>query len=518
MDTHHTKSAIEEWKAHWPIAIASCLGISFAAVPLQSVGVFTEPLQQQFGWSNTLISLGASVFSLTVIPFAPFAGAIQDWLGTRLVAIVGVVLCIVAISALSLTSGSHVQWVGQWVFLAFAELPLKATVWVAAVSAVFVLGRGMALAICLSGSALAQTFVPLVSYALIAHFGWRPAYLLLGCGWGGPVLILVLLLLHDSGRGQRKANTLEPVDRSTLPGLSIAEAVRCAALYRVSLALMIITATSLAVITHNIPILHELGLSRGHAAALAASAGIAGIVGKVVTGWLYDRAARNGSGTSWINAQAYAGALIGFLIFMTAPQPGLLLLAMVLFGYGGGSSLQAAMYLVAQFSGQRNFGKIFGVKTSILAIGMGSGPLLGGLIRDLSGSYHPLFLVGAIGNFIAVALVVRLGPFPDWAARAKVSAGAGQALPPRPDRNCRRGIECLVERTCTWDCLGGGGAPDDERVPIHLTLAYRRCGAEDRIRPPPASIWSCRSRSAQRLVTKLRRLSDPVPQNAQGPL
>ena len=49
-------------------------GISFAAVPLQSIAFFTEPLQREFGWSHTQVSLGATVFSLSVIPFAPFAG------------------------------------------------------------------------------------------------------------------------------------------------------------------------------------------------------------------------------------------------------------------------------------------------------------------------------------------------------------------------------------------------------------------------------------------------------------
>lgn len=418
-------SARDEWRAHWAIVVAACLGISFAAVPLQSIAFFTEPLQREFGWSHTQVSLGATVFSLSVIPFAPFAGAIQDWLGTRKVAIVGCVLCIIAISSLSLTSGAHAMWIGQWSFLAFAELPLKATVWVGAVSAVFVLGRGLAVGVALCGTALAQTLVPVIAYFLIEHFGWRTAWVVLGSGWGGLVLILVVLLFHD-GRSKGPARSAAQIaaDRETLPGLTLGEALRCAALYRVTLALMITAATSIAVLTNKVSILGELGVSRGEAAAMAATAGFAGIVGKLFTGWLYDHFKG-----SWINVQAFAAAALGFVIYATAPSDAMLVLAQILFGYSGGATLQSAMYLLAQYGGLRNFGKIFGTKTSLLALGMGGGPLLAGLIKDTTGTFYPLFLVGIAANVIAMVLVIRLGPFPDWKTRENKATQPGGTGP-----------------------------------------------------------------------------------------
>jgi MFS family permease len=388
-------------------------------VPLQSIAFFAEPLQREYGWSHTQVSLGASVFSFAVIPFAPFAGAIQDWLGTRKVAIVGCILCIVAISSLALTTGAHGMWIGQWTFLAFAELPLKATVWVGAVSAVFLMGRGLAVGAALCGTALAQTLVPLVTYYLIEHFGWRLAYAILGSSWGGVVLILVVLLFQERRvSGAAPALTRGPVDHDALPGLTLHEALRCVTLYRVALALMVTAATSVAVLTNKVAILGELGISRGDAAAMAATAGFAGVFGKLFTGWLYDHAKG-----SWINAQAFAAAAGGFLIYMAAPRPELLIVAQILFGYAGGATLQSAMYLMAQYGGLKNFGKIFGVKTSILAIGMGGGPLLAGMIKDMTGSFYPLFVVGVAGNVLAMLLVVGLGPFPDWTARKNAARG-----------------------------------------------------------------------------------------------
>jgi hypothetical protein len=69
------------------------------------------------------------------------------------------------------------------------------------------------------------------------------------------------------------------------------------------------------------------------------------------------------------------------------------------------------------------------MKTSILAIGMGGGPLMAGMIRDATGSFHPLFVVGVVGNILCVLLVIGLGPFPDWEGRARAPKTGGDQLP-----------------------------------------------------------------------------------------
>jgi predicted MFS family arabinose efflux permease len=312
---------------------------------------------------------------------------------------------------------------------------LKPTVWLAVVSFVFVKSRGMATAVTLCGTALAQTFVPLLSYFLIEHFGWRAAYAMLGCGWGGLAMILVLMFFHDPAdrRPATKVPTASKEPAETLPGLSIREAVRCLALYRVAASLAIYSAISIAVITHNVAIFGELGISRVGAAQIAATAGIAGVVGKLAAGWCYDRSA-----SSWIGFSAYALAALGFFVLLTRPShnPALLVLAMIFIGLSAGAALQVAMYLTGRYCGMRNFGKVFGVKTSLLAIGMGLGPVLGGFIRDHFGSYHPLFMLGVPAALFCGLLVSRLGPYPDWEARANAAGG-----PSPPQRGAPAGLK-----------------------------------------------------------------------------
>jgi MFS family permease len=98
---------------------------------------------------------------------------------------------------------------------------------------------------------------------------------------------------------------------------------------------------------------------------------------------------------------------------------------MILFGLSAGAILQAGMYLTAQYCGQKRFGTIFGAKSSLTALGIGSGPLLSGVIVDTFGSYELLFVIAAPLSLVAVLLVYKLGPFPDWSQQQHQTDGDG---------------------------------------------------------------------------------------------
>jgi len=61
-----------------------------------------------------------------------------------------------------------------------------------------------------------------------------------------------------------------------------------------------------------------------------------------------------------------------------------------------------------------NFGKIFGVMTSMIGIGGGLGSVAAGAVFDHFGSYEPLLIMGIISSFVCSALIFRLGRYPDW--------------------------------------------------------------------------------------------------------
>jgi MFS family permease len=415
--------AAAEWRANWPVVIAAMAGFSFYSVGSYTTGLFMEPLGKEFGWGRAQISAGLLVTSIMTIPMAPVVGAVIDRWGSRRLAIPGMALAIAAVAAFSLANGDATQWLLLWTFYGVASLMIKATVWTAATSNVFTAGRGLALGLVLCGSALTQTIAPVLAERLIDAFGWRQAYVWIALAWGGPVLLLILLFMFEPTDRAKKGRA--PVRDKAMAahaagGLGFREAFGNVPLVRIAISTLIFMFLTVGVLIHQVPILTEAGVSRSHAALLASLGGIAGIVGKLVTGWASDRADGGTVGAITLGSTALAFTLL----LEPIRSPLTIVIAMIIIGYGSGTKLQVTAYLTSRYGGLRNFGKIFGVMSSLIAVGGGLGPIVAGAIYDHFGSYSPLLLVGIPGTLLCGLLIFRLGPYPKWSDAALPQASA----------------------------------------------------------------------------------------------
>jgi MFS family permease len=415
--------AAAEWRANWPVVIAAMAGFSFYSVGSYTTGLFMEPLGKEFGWGRAQISAGLLVTSIMTIPMAPVVGAVIDRWGSRRLAIPGMALAIAAVAAFSLANGDATQWLLLWTFYGVASLMIKATVWTAATSNIFTAGRGLALGLVLCGSALTQTIAPVLAERLIDAFGWRQAYVWIALAWGGPVLLLILLFMFEPTDRAKKGRA--PVRDKAMAahaagGLGFREAFGNVPLVRIAISTLIFMFLTVGVLIHQVPILTEAGVSRSHAALLASLGGIAGIVGKLVTGWASDRADGGTVGAITLGSTALAFTLL----LEPIRSPLTIVIAMIIIGYGSGTKLQVTAYLTSRYGGLRNFGKIFGVMSSLIAVGGGLGPIVAGAIYDHFGSYSPLLLVGIPGTLLCGLLIFRLGPYPKWSDAAPPQASA----------------------------------------------------------------------------------------------
>jgi MFS family permease len=391
---------------------AAMAGLSLATVAVYSLGLFMEPLSREFGWNRAQMSLGLSIVALFAVPLSPFAGALIDRWGSRRIGIPGVILSGCAFAAFSLASGSIKQWYALWVCYAIVAIAIKTTVWTAAVSSVFQASRGLALAVVLCGAAVSQTITPLTAQWLIDGYGWRHAFLWMGLGWGGFVLLLLLPFFFDARDHERReaASAASPGTRPALTGLTLAEGIRSPALLRIAAALFIMTALGVAMTVHKVPILTATGLSRETAAQIAASAGIAGITGKLLVGWMMDRWQ-----SGWIGGLSLAlPALACLLLLDSIRTPTLIIVAMMIFGFSAGAYLQVCTYLTTRHGGLRHFGKIFGIMAGLMALATGIGPIAAGALYDHFGNYTALLLAGIPMGLLSGWLVGGLGPYPTW--------------------------------------------------------------------------------------------------------
>lgn len=404
----------DEWRSYWPLVLAGFLGIALPSVAMTSSGIFIEPLDQDFSWSRAEVSAGVTLAGIIVIPLSPLVGALIDQCGVRRIALPGLLATALAIAAFSLADGSFSQWMILWLFYGLAALFVQPTLWAAAISGTFDSGRSVALSLAFTGMSAVLIVIPPLTEWLISNFGWRSAYTSLAIIFGVPPLVMSYFYLFDAKDRQRIIETklTDPAAAtgSVLEGLSINEAIRCPALYRIAAASFITLVFGAAFLVHQFPILTESGVSRQNAALLASLAGAASLAGKLMTGWLMERY-EGGLIGSITNSAMAIGMLLLLEPFRT---PVTIVLAMLIIGYSNGAKLQISAFLTSVYGGMRNFGKIYGVMVSIMAGAGGLGPLLGGVIYDIAGGYTHLIVIAIPFNLIAGLLLFRLGTYPRW--------------------------------------------------------------------------------------------------------
>ena len=395
------------------MVMAAMMGLSFTAIASTTIGLFIAPLEDEFGWTRSQIVFGLTTYALIAVPFSPVVGAVVDKWGARRLAVPGLFLTASIFACFSLANGSTIQWIVLWTGYAVAALAIRNTVWTTAVSSIFSAGRGLALGFTLSGTAITGTIAPIIAQRLIDGWGWREAFLWLGIGWGAVAFVLLALFFFDARDEHRARNGRNPGSPSgpvELPGLSFAEALRNRAFIRIAVAATFFVLTVTGISIHLVPILAERGLSRETAAVMAGLTGGSALAGRLATGWALDRWSRG-----WINLANLASPALATSVLLFAPgQTVWVTFAVLILGYANGAFMQVCAYLTSRYCGVRNFGKIFGIIASIVALGLGLGPLIAGLIFDTMGTYAPL-LIGAVpATIVSGLLVSSLGPYPDW--------------------------------------------------------------------------------------------------------
>ena len=402
-----------EFRAGWKLVLAASFGFSFFSVMMAGTGLFMQPLGEEFGWSRTLLSSGPSIATVMTAILGPFFGVLIDRYGSRRLALPGIVATMAAISAFSLLNGETWQWIALWFVFGIVSVSIKSTIWTAAVVGTFDRSRGLALGLTLSGTAVAQSVVPPLGNLLITEFGWRLAFILLGVGWGAITLLLAWLFLHEARRAG--LNVAESTQAPPPPseGLSVGEALRDRALWQLAFSNFLIMALTMGLTIHLFPILTEAGVSREKAALLTALSGIAGIIGKLVTGYLLDRFRRNLVGGITLGAAAAAFALL----IDGIASPVLIVIALLINGYAAGTKTHITGYLTAGYAGMRNFGAIYGFMSALMSLASGVGPLLAGATYDRSGGYGPFLIAGSIGCVVGGLLMILMPPVRDWSGR-----------------------------------------------------------------------------------------------------
>jgi len=391
-----------------------------------SFSVFYLTLMNEFGWSRAVAASIFSVFIFCQSLTGPLAGRLIDSPGPRFTIPLGVLIlagALVLISRVETLNGfrlayglaaglgvglmgfsSHAAWLPRW----------------------FESQRGLALGVAMSGIGVGVLLlVPTVEFC-ITHFGWRNAYLLLAALVVGLLLPLNLLLARRSPgdmdlTGNQKGPSRRP-DRPAPVTMIILDQVwaeadwnmkKAARTKRFWLLMASIGFASFCyqgIFMHAVAGMVDRGVEQSWAALFLGIMGIVGSMGKICFGFISDRLGRE-----LANTLAAVVATLGiFFVFLVTPHSVVLpLLFAVLFGFGYGAAAPLFPSVVADLFLGESFGVIVAVIFLGASVGGSLGPLLMGMLRDVSGDYNSSFIAAAVMLWISCFLVW-------WAAPRKV--------------------------------------------------------------------------------------------------
>lgn len=394
-----TASAGAEWRAHWPITLATLIG--FSAIGLQSYGfgAFAGPVEKAFGWTREQTMSGVTVAMFLGIFLNFLVGLIVDRFGSRRVAIGGLFAMTGTFALLGTATGSHANWWLLWVAIALGVVLVQSTVWMGPVAARFDKSRGLALGVSLAGAPIAAMVQPKLGTWMIDLFGWRHAFMAVGAIWLALALPLTLLFFHDA-----KGNTESTRAAPTLPGLTFSEGIRTWACWGLVISFAAFSFYNMTLSTNLMLMLGDKGVPVAQAANLFIVLGVAGLFARLTVGLLLDRFPAHIIGLCTQLLPVGASALM----LIDNPGSGVLLTAIALFGFATGAEIDVVLYQTTRHFGLKAFGKMFSVIITFGAAFAALGPWAAGRLHDMSGSYDPLLklvmvimAIGALGMFSA---------------------------------------------------------------------------------------------------------------------
>ena len=371
-------------------------------------GVFFKEFQAEFGWSRALISGASSLAFLIMGAGGIIAGTLNDRIGPRIIMTVsGASLGIGYI----LMSWMETPWQLYLLYGLFVGIGFSThdVITLSTVARWFVKRRGMMTGLVKVGTGAGQFGVPLIATGLIAAFGWRDAYLIVGVV---SLVILVALaqlmkrdpqgigLLPDGDSHHRRSLT----SSIEVPSLPLRKVARTIQFWTICFAEFAIFFCLLTTIVHIVPHARDQGLSPASAAAVLATIGAVSMLGRIVMGTTNDRIGGKRSLSICLIL------LVCSLIWLqVAGNAWMLFFFAVIYGFAHGGLFTVMSPTVAELFGTGSHGLLFGMILFSGTIGGSAGPLLAGYVFDVTGSYQVAFMALTALALIGLVLIRSLG-------------------------------------------------------------------------------------------------------------
>ena len=277
-----------------------------------------------------------------------------------------------------------------------AQSPLA---YVKSISGQFNTRRGLAIGIAMSGIGVGTAFVPLLAQSLISSFGWRAAYL----GLGALVFVLAVPIASAVLRDEPERHVSARHESDLSQGLSIRMAIGSRIFWLLALSIFLASLALNGSLVHVVPMLTERGWTPDRAAAALMAAGLSGMVGRILVGFIIDRIF-----APYVGGVFFLMAAAGIFLLI---EDKAVILGVVFVGLAAGAEIDMMGFLTSRYFGLSALGKIYGLLLALFTLAAGLGPYLIGLSFTSTKAYGLGFGTAAGLIFLAGLIITTLGPY-----------------------------------------------------------------------------------------------------------
>ena len=368
------------------------LGVNLCLGVLYAWGIISAALIDQLGWSATQTQLpymmACACFALSMVP----GGRLQDLHGPQLVirasallAGLGFVLSGMTLSVIGLVAFFGVVF-GVGMGLGYSAPTPAAIKWFGPHR------RGVISGIVVSGFGLAPVLMGPLMTNLIAGFGLRGAFVATGVAF-----FALLMLLSRWISNPPPGFVAEPPPagygmavEAGSPARDWRQVLRCPSFYLLWTLFCFGTFAGLLIIGQ----LSKIGLEQAGIAtpfALVAVYAVFNAGGRVLWGIISDRWGRSRSLFA-----AFALQVVTYVAFPSLLTPVGLMVGIAIVGFTFGGMLTLFPALTADCYGLKNLGVNYGLLITAWGVGGVLGPLAGGMVRDITGTYDLSYIMSAV--------------------------------------------------------------------------------------------------------------------------
>jgi MFS family permease len=394
----HSNPSIESGYA-WLLVIVAAALMGMGAGALISISTFLKPISADFGWLRGETSF-AYMAGAIAMGFGGIAmGYVSDRYSTRPVVVVGI-LCLGGSLLLLATQSALWQFYLYYCILGgFGSSALDAPL-LANVGNWFHRNKGLALGLALAVRALGQGLIPFTGGLLIASYGWRDAYTVLGIVCIVGMLPLTLIIRNPPGLMEAKTASRQASTSEQQAAYPVSPKLIVAWLSGAALFCCICMGTAMV---HAVAIAEDAGIGAKEAAGVILLIYVSGFFGRIAFGKLSDH--MGGIRSYWL--ASFGQTVLIYWFTQMQSLTGFYIHA-IIFGFFMSGVMTGLIVCVRELIPVHMRGTSNGIVMLCAWIGMGLGGYQAGLFFDWSGAYIISYATAVVMGMVNVVIVGAL--------------------------------------------------------------------------------------------------------------